>query len=127
MIDFDALKKSAAAVADSALRATVDLAGKGKQQMDRLALENRLRRAQQELGALVYALHRAGEENPQLVQRYIDAVAQLDEQLSAMSEAACARQPAAEPRPQQPDCCPHCGAEVQPGATFCGCCGAKLG
>lgn len=124
MIDLDLLKKSAADLAGDALRATAHLAGKGKRQMDRLSLENRLRRAQQQLGALVYSLHRAGEENPALVQRYIDAVAGLDEQLSAMSEAGAAVQ---QPRPAVPERCPSCGEEVQPGATFCGGCGAKLG
>lgn len=125
MIDFEVLKKSAADVAGSALRATVDLAGKGKQQMDRLALENRLRHAQQQLGALVYALHRAEEENPQLVQRYIDAVARLDQQLSAMN--APAAQPYENTQPEQTDFCPNCGAEVSEGATFCSVCGAELG
>ena len=42
--------------------------------MDLLALENKLSRAQRQLGALVYALHKNGEENTALVERYIETV-----------------------------------------------------
>lgn len=122
MMDWERLRKSAAAVADSALRTTANLAEKGKQQVDRLSLENKLRKAQQELGALVYSLRKNGEENPALVQRYVEAVANVEAQLDALCPDPV---PAPEQKPL--DCCPQCGAEVEPGATFCSGCGAKLG
>ncbi len=91
MMDWERLRKSAAAVADSALRTTASLAEKGKQQVDRLSLENKLRKAQQELGALVYSLHKNGEENPALVQRYVDVVADVESQLNALCPTRCPR------------------------------------
>ena len=63
MTTFDKLKGAAATLADAAVKTTGDLAQKGKKQMDLLALENKLSRAQRQLGALVYALHKNGEEN----------------------------------------------------------------
>ena len=47
MTTFDKLKGAAATLADAAVKTTGDLAQKGKKQMDLLALENKLSRAQQ--------------------------------------------------------------------------------
>ena len=46
MTTFDKLKGAAATLADAAVKTTGDLAQKGKKQMDLLALENKLSRAQ---------------------------------------------------------------------------------
>ena len=53
MTTFDKLKGAAATLADAAVKTTGDLAQKGKKQMDLLALENKLSRAQRQLGARV--------------------------------------------------------------------------
>ena len=50
MTTFDKLKGAAATLADAAVKTTGDLAQKGKKQMDLLALENKLSRAQRQLG-----------------------------------------------------------------------------
>ena len=105
MTTFDKLKGAAATLADAAVKTTGDLAQKGKKQMDLLALENKLSRAQRQLGALVYALHKNGEENTALVERYIETIA--DDAQTAVY-------------------CPQCGAEVDPHAIFCPGCGGKL-
>lgn len=128
MIDFENLKKSAAAVADSALKTTKDLAQKGKQQVDRLALENKLRKAQEQLGAVVYSLHRTGESNDALVARYIEAIEEVEAELAALGAAHEAPEAEAETAAVQEDVqiCQSCGAEVDPEATFCSVCGAKL-
>lgn len=126
MIDFENLKKSAAAVADSALKTTRDLAQKGKQQVDRLALENKLRKAQEQLGAVVYSLHRTGEQNDALVARYIDAIEEVEAELAALGAAQEAPEEAAQPAQEDVKICQSCGAEVDPEATFCSVCGAKL-
>ena len=49
MTTFDKLKGAAATLADAAVKTTGDLAQKGKKQMDLLALENKLSRAQRSL------------------------------------------------------------------------------
>lgn len=126
MIDFENLKKSAAAVADSALKTTKDLAQKGKLQVDRLALENKLRKAQEQLGAVVYSLHRTGESNDALVARYIGAIEEVEAELAALGAPAQAAEEAAGDVQGDVKICPSCGAEVDPEATFCSVCGAKL-
>lgn len=125
MIDFKNLKESAAAVADSALKATKDLAQKGKQQVDRLALENKLRKAQEQLGALVYSLHRTGESNDALVARYLQAIEDVEQELAQLNAEP---EPGEETAAGQADVkiCPACGAEVDQEATFCSVCGAKF-
>ena len=55
-----------------------DLADKGKNKLDLLNQQARLSKAQRQLGALVYSLHKAGEENPALVEKYINAVAEVE-------------------------------------------------
>lgn len=105
MTTFDKLKGAAATLADAAVKTTGDLAQKGKKQMDLLALENKLSRAQRQLGALVYALHKNGEENTAL--EPAPAAAMADDAQTAVY-------------------CPQCGAEVDPHAIFCPGCGGKL-
>ena len=111
MTTFDKLKGAAATLADAAVKTTGDLAQKGKKQMDLLALENKLSRAQRQLGALVYALHKNGEENTALV----DIAALEPAPAAAMADDA-----------QTAVYCPQCGAEVDPHAIFCPGCGGKL-
>lgn len=87
MTTFDKLKGAAATLADAAVKTTGDLAQKGKKQMDLLALENKLSRAQRQLGALVYALHKNGEENTALVERYIETIAAVEKDIAARFSA----------------------------------------
>ena len=86
MTTFDKLKGAAATLADAAVKTTGDLAQKGKKQMDLLALENKLSRAQRQLGALVYALHKNGEENTALVERYIETIAAVEKDIAALEQ-----------------------------------------
>ena len=44
----------------------------------------RLSKAQRQLGALVYSLHKAGEENQPLVDKYIDAVAEVEKSIEEL-------------------------------------------
>ena len=90
MTTFDKLKGAAATLADAAVKTTGDLAQKGKKQMDLLALENKLSRAQRQLGALVYALHKNGEENTALVERYIETIAAVEKDIAALEPAPAA-------------------------------------
>ena len=113
MTTFDKLKGAAATLADAAVKTTGDLAQKGKKQMDLLALENKLSRAQRQLGALVYALHKNGEENTALVERYIETIAAVEKDIAALEPAPAA---ATADDAQTAVYCPQCGAEVDPHA-----------
>ena len=90
---------------------------------DLLALENKLSRAQRQLGALVYALHKNGEENTALVERYIETIAAVEKDIAALEPAPAA---AMADDAQTAVYCPQCGAEVDPHAIFCPGCGGKL-
>ena len=77
-LDIEMLKEQGLQLVDSAKRTAQDLADKGKNKLDLLNQQARLSKAQRQLGALVYSLHKAGEENPALVEKYIDAVAEVE-------------------------------------------------
>ena len=107
------------------------------------------------MGALVYSLHKAGEENQPLVDKYIDAVAEVEKSIEELKAnmtpeecAACeaeeeeqiiedepapAEEAAEEEIEEEPiklrgetKTCPVCKAEVDGDALFCNHCGAQL-
>lgn len=124
MISFDKLKEGAATLADGAAKVAGDLAQKGKKQVDQIALENKLAKAQRQLGALVYSLHKNGETNEKLVNQYVQVVADVEAELAALAQLPEEEQP--QPQQTVDTYCPQCGAEVDPGALFCARCGNKL-
>ena len=77
-LDIEMLKEQGLQLVDSAKKTAQDLADKGKNKLDLLNQQARLSKAQRQLGALVYSLHKAGEENSALVEKYIDAVAEVE-------------------------------------------------
>lgn len=77
-LDIEMLKEQGLQLVDSAKKTAQDLADKGKNKLNLLNQQARLSKAQRQLGALVYSLHKAGEENPALVEKYIDAVAEVE-------------------------------------------------
>ncbi len=118
---FDKVKQTAAAAADTALRAADEVAGKGRRQMRILTLSGQLNRAQQQLGALIYALRKNKAENEALVERYVEAIADIEAELAELRGAGA--------RPEEGKAaasCPVCGAAVDPDALFCPACGEKL-
>ncbi len=145
-LDIDLLKEQGMQLVDNAKKTALDLAGKGKTQLDLVSQQARLSKAQRQLGALVYSLHKSGEENQPLVDKYIEAVAEVEkaiEELKAQApEAPAAEEPAeeAEPQPEAEEVieeepvaprgetkvCPVCQAEIDADALFCTHCGAQL-
>ena len=154
-LDIEMLKEQGLQLVDSAKKTAQDLADKGKNKLDLLNQQARLSKAQRQLGALVYSLHKAGEENPALVEKYIDAVAEVEkaiEEIKAnMTEderAEVEAQEAAEAAGDAPEApaeeeeeiieeepvhlrgetkiCPVCKSEVDGDALFCNHCGAQL-
>ena len=101
-LDIDMLKEQGMQLFDTAKKTAQDIADKGKNQLELLNQQARLSQAQRQLGALVYSLHKAGEENQPLVDKYIDAVAEVEkaiEDLKAnMTPEECA---ACEPEDEQ--------------------------
>ena len=149
-LDIEMLKEQGLQLVDSAKKTAQDLADKGKNKLDLLNQQARLSKAQRQLGALVYSLHKAGEENPALVEKYIDAVAEVEKAIeeikAGMTEDERAEveaqeaADAAEEAPEQEEeiveepiqlrgetkICPVCKAEVDGDALFCNHCGAQL-
>ena len=152
-LDIEMLKEQGLQLVDSAKKTAQDLADKGKNKLDLLNQQARLSKAQRQLGALVYSLHKAGEENPALVEKYINAVAEVekaieeiksnmtdDERAEVETEEAPTEEPAAEKTAESEETieeepvhlrgetkiCPVCKAEVDGDAMFCNHCGAQL-
>ena len=154
-IDMEMLKEQGLQFVDTAKKAAQELADKGKNQLELLNQQARLSKAQRQLGALVYSLHKAGEENQPLVDKYIAAVAEVEKAIedikAAMTpeeraeaeaqEAADAGEPVVsedgedseEEIEEEPvklrgetKICPVCHAEVDAEALFCNHGGAQL-
>ena len=154
-IDIEMLKEQSLQFVDTAKKAAQDLADKGKNQLELLNQQARLSKAQRQLGALVYSLHKAGEENQPLVDKYIAAVAEVEKAIedikAAMTpeeraeaeaqEATDAEEPVVSEDGEESEeeieeepvklrgetkICPVCHAEVDADALFCNHCGAQL-
>ena len=154
-IDMEMLKEQGLQFVDTAKKAAQELADKGKNQLELLNQQARLSKAQRQLGELVYSLHKAGEENQPLVDKYIAAVAEVEKAIedikAAMTpeeraeaeaqEAADAEEPVVSEDGEESEeeieeepvklrgetkICPVCHAEVDADALFCNHCGAQL-
>ena len=128
----------------------MDLAEKGRTQAKIVNAQSKLYKAQRQLGALVYSLAKGNEENQPLVDKYIEMIANIEQELSDLKaslepdtviettfeeteEAAAdvtadaAAEPAeAKPEDNEAKTCPQCGAPVSDDALFCNKCGAQL-
>lgn len=154
-LDIEMLKEQGLQLVDSAKKTAQDLADKGKNKLDLLNQQARLSKAQRQLGALVYSLHKAGEENPALVEKYIDAVAEVEKaieeikanmtederaEVEAQETVEAAEDAAEAPAEEEEEIieeepvhlrgetktCPVCKSEVDGDALFCNHCGAQL-
>ena len=130
-LDIEMLKEQGLQLVDSAKKTAQDLADKGKNKLDLLNQQARLSKAQRQLGALVYSLHKAGEENK--ANMTDDERAEVEAQEAAENtepEAAPAEDEEIEEEPIQlrgeTKTCPVCKAEVDGDALFCNHCGAQL-
>ena len=119
---FEDLMESSAKVADKVAKVTGEYIDKGKEKINELSLENELGKAQKQLGALVYALHKSGEENDELVKQYIEDIAKIEAQLEE------ARKEDAEETvtPEVVKFCSKCCREAGADDAFCKNCGNNL-
>ena len=141
-LDINKIKEQSMQFVDTAYKAAMDIADKGKNQLDLASQQNRLAKAQRQLGALVYSLHKADEENQPLVDKYIEMIDTIEQEITRLkatltpAEAAevdyeASMEEAEEAAPEQPaqparKTCPQCGAPVSDDALFCNKCGAQL-
>ena len=153
-MDLNELRSLAANMTGKVVAATGELVEKGKKQVDILSLENKLAKAQRQLGALVYSLHKSGEENQPLLDKYLENIEEIHARIEAIKarmtpaeadEAAktaadtadvveTAEAAAPEEETEEEDefagrptkTCPVCSAKVDIDALFCNHCGAQL-
>ena len=148
--DLDKLKTLGMSYAEKSIEVANDLADRAKRETRILNDQNKLARAQRELGALVYSLAKNGESNQPLLDKYIDTIGSLEqeiEQLRAMNapaesdntytedfdvtaEPEAPEAPAADAEPAAQPAhgryCSQCGQQVTEDALFCDHCGAQL-
>lgn len=141
-MDFNKLKEMGLEYAEKGRTAALDLAQKSKTQARIVSEQGKLLKAQRQLGALVYSLAKGNEENQPLVDKYIDMIDSIEQEIARLkasltpAEAAeveqveqmmepdlDAAQPSSAPAGKT---CPQCGAVVEADALFCNKCGAQL-
>ena len=144
-MDFNRIKEMGLEYAEKGKNAALDLAEKGKTQALIVNEQGKLLKAQRQLGALVYSLAKGKEENQPLVDKYIEMIDNIEQEIARLkasltpAEAAEAEyvvheevpadQPeasAAEAVSEEHKACPQCGAPVSDDALFCNKCGAQL-
>ena len=150
-MDFNKLKEMGLEYVEKGRLAAADLTEKGRIQTRILTDQAKLIRAQRQLGVLVYSLAKGNEENQPLVDKYIDMIGAIEQEIAQLKakltpaevqevERAVADveidpadvmdQTEDEAEPMETagadHCCPQCGAPVEPGSLFCNKCGAQL-
>ena len=146
-MDFNKIKEKGLEYAEKGRNAAKDLAEKGKTQALILNEQSKLLKAQRQLGALVYSLAKGKEENQPLVDKYIEMIDTIEQEIARLksnltpAEAAEVEfaekeeEPVVEPEAAPADfaaekepnkACPQCGAPVSDDALFCNKCGAQL-
>lgn len=150
-MDFNKIKEMGLEYAEKGKNAALDLAEKGRTQAKIVNAQSKLYKAQRQLGALVYSLAKGNEENQPLVDKYIEMIANIEQELSDLKaslepdtiiettfeekdeadDADVTEDAPAAPAEEKPEAdeaktCPQCGAPVSDDALFCNKCGAQL-
>ena len=144
-MDFNRIKEMGLEYAEKGKNAALDLAEKGKTQALIVNEQGKLLKAQRQLGAQVYSLAKGKEDNQPLVDKYIEMIDHIEQEITRLkasltpAEAAEVdyvvheEEPAAEPEAPAAEAahaehksCPQCGAPVSDDALFCNKCGAQL-
>ena len=144
-MDFNRIKEMGLEYAEKGKNAALDLAEKGKTQALIVNEQGKLLKAQRQLGALVYSLAKGKEENQPLVDKYIEMIDHIEQEITRLKASltpaeaaevdyvAHEEEPAAEPEAPAAEAahaehksCPQCGAPVSDDALFCNKCGAQL-
>ena len=139
--DFNKIKEMGLEYAEKGKNAAKDLAEKGKTQALIVNEQGKLLKAQRQLGALVYSLAKGKEENQPLVDKYIEMIDNIEQEIARLKASLTPAEaaevdyvvhedvPAEEPEAPAAEAhksCPQCGAPVSDDALFCNKCGAQL-
>ena len=119
---FDNLLENSAKMADKVVKVTGEYIDKGKEKINELSLENELSKAQKQLGALVYALHKTGESNDELVNQYIEEIAKIEKQLEEVRNENGEENVVIDIEPEEikeVKYCRNCGTDVDSDDAFC--------
>lgn len=79
----DKWMETAGNVASGAVKATEDLVHKGYDKANELALSAKIAKMHRQLGALIYALRKNGEDNEPMIQWYVEEIDRLKAQMPA--------------------------------------------
>lgn len=82
MGQIDRIVEKAGQMAGSAARGAGALMGKGRDKVDQMALQAKLSKTHRQLGALVYALHKNGDENEAMVAWYVEEIDRIKARLA---------------------------------------------
>lgn len=126
---FDNLLENSAKMADKVVKVTGEYIDKGKEKINELSLENELSKAQKQLGALVYALHKTGESNDELVNQYIEEIAKIEKQLEEVRNENGEENVVIDIEPEEikeVKYCRNCGTDVDSDDAFCKNCGTAV-
>ena len=80
-MDFNKIKEMGLEYAEKGKNAALDLAEKGKTQALIVIEQGKLLKAQRQLGALVYSLAKGKEENQPLVDKYIEMIDTIEQEI----------------------------------------------
>ncbi len=93
-------------------------ASAGKQRIDVFTLEGELGKAQKQLGALVYSLHKTNQEDAELVEQYIETIDDIYDRIERAKTLSL-------PTTHQTRHCSDCGNKVGVNDVFCPKCGQR--
>lgn len=79
----DKLLDAAGRMVDAAAKTTTKLVDAGRRKVDVATLQGKLSRAQKQLGALTYQLHKSDTRNEALVEKYIREIDRIKLELAA--------------------------------------------
>ena len=83
-MDFNKIKEMGLEYAERGKNAAMDLAERGKTQAKIVNEQAKLAKAQRQLGALVYSLAKGNEENQPLVDKYIEMIGTIEQNIAAL-------------------------------------------
>ncbi|MBQ7859428.1 MAG: zinc-ribbon domain-containing protein [Faecalibacterium sp.] len=127
-MDFNKLKELGKGYVEKGKAAALNLTERGVTEAKILNNQARLAKAQRQLGALVYSLAKGGEENQPLVDKYVDAISAIEQEIDQLKATLTPAEAAKVEEESAPAVkgCPQCGAQVDDDALFCNKCGAQL-
>ncbi len=115
---FEKLKRTGTKIAETTAKTAGDLMEKGKTQVNKIAIENELAKAQRQLGIYVYECSKGAPSDAEVMESLLSAITDLEDKLDFYKTEGINDVVEA--------ICPECGCEVKEDATFCIRCGAKI-